>query len=242
MPDISCQVLQLGIVDYPAAVELQERLVDERQHDQIGDTLVLLQHPPVLTLGRRAHRSNILAPTDELRRQGISVFETNRGGDVTYHGPGQLVGYPILRLADHGNDVHRYLRMLEQSMIALLRTYAIQGEQQPGYTGVWIGQKKIAAIGVAVRGGITMHGFALNVEPNLAHFQLINPCGYTDRPVTSMAAELGRCLDFESLQRDMSHSFGQVFRTRMFSADQDMKPLPGRRAYNGGDGELKPLD
>lgn len=210
-----CQVLHLGLVEYVEALALQERLVQERQRGERGDTLVLLQHPPVITLGRRGDPANILVPHETLRQEGIALHEANRGGDVTYHGPGQLVGYPILRLADHGNDVYRYLRLLEEAMISFLQGYGIRAEQQPGYTGVWVGRDKIAAIGVAVKGGVTMHGFALNVDPNLAHFSLIYPCGYTDRGVTSMAVQMGRPLDLGAIQRALPRSFGRVFGARM---------------------------
>ncbi len=214
----TCHVLHLGVVDYAEALEVQERLVTERQCGRRGDTLVLLQHPPVITLGRRADRANILVSAEHLQAQGISLHEVSRGGDVTYHGPGQLVGYPILNLEDHGNDVHRYLRMLEETIILVLRSHGLQPEQQPGYTGVWMGNNKIAAIGVAVRGGVTMHGFALNVDPNLAHFGLIHPCGYTDRGVTSMAAALGHPPEFGAVHRAVAEAFGRVFGVKMVNA------------------------
>lgn len=212
-----CQVLHLGLVEYKEGLALQERLLRERRADKRGDTLVLLQHPPVFTLGRRGNMANVLVPRESLAREGITLYEANRGGDVTYHGPGQLVGYPILRLADHGDDVYRYLRMLEESLVLFLGGYGIKAEQQPGYTGVWIGRDKIAAIGVAVKGGVTMHGFALNVDPNLAHFQLIHPCGYTDRGVTSMAAQLGKPVDLKPVQRSFPRCFGKVFGAKMVS-------------------------
>lgn len=211
----TCHVLHLGVVEYGEALEMQERLVQERQAGKRADTLVLLQHPPVITMGRRGDQTNILVPIDELEKQGITFYEANRGGNVTYHGPGQLVGYPILRLADYGNDVYRYLRMLEEAIIGFLSSYGLNPEQQPGYTGVWIGSSKIAAIGVAVKGGVTMHGFALNVDPNLGHFQLINPCGYTDRGVTSMAMELGHSPNFATVQQAFPKAFGRAFGTKM---------------------------
>ncbi|MDP2728721.1 MAG: lipoyl(octanoyl) transferase LipB [Dehalococcoidia bacterium] len=216
-----CHVQHLGLVEYGEALALQERLVSERQAGESGDTLVLLQHPPVITLGRRGDLANILVSQDTLKEEGIALYEANRGGDVTYHGPGQLVGYPILRLADHGNDVYRYLRMLEEAITLCLRGYGIQAEQQPGYTGVWIGRDKIAAIGVAVKGGVTMHGFALNVAPNLAHFRLIYPCGYTDRGVTSIATRLRQPPDIEAVQRAFPKCFGRVFGTRMVEQEPD---------------------
>lgn len=218
-----CHVLHRGLVEYAEALALQEYLVKERQKGERGDTLVLLQHPPVFTLGRRGDRANILVPQERREAEGIALHEANRGGDVTYHGPGQLVGYPILKLADHGNDVYRYLRMLEEAIILFLQGYGINGEQQPGHTGVWIGRKeKIAAIGVAVKGGVTMHGFALNVEPNLGHFRLIHPCGYSDRTVTSMAAQLGRPMDFGAIQRAFPKCFGKIFGAKIV-VEQDIR-------------------
>ncbi|MDP2660015.1 MAG: lipoyl(octanoyl) transferase LipB [Dehalococcoidia bacterium] len=215
----TCHVVQLGLVDYLEALELQERLVRERQAGHRGDTVVLLQHPPVITMGRRGNQANILVSREDLARQGIGLHEVNRGGDVTYHGPGQLVGYPVLRLADHGNDVYRYLRMLEEAVILCLQGYGLHTEQQPGYTGVWMGSSKIAAIGVAIKGGVTMHGFALNVDPNLDHFRFIHPCGYTDRGVTSMASALGRSPDFKTVRDAFVKAFGRVFGTRMVKAN-----------------------
>ncbi len=214
----TCQVMHLGLVDYLEALELQERLLRERQAGDRGDTVVLLQHPPVITMGRRGNLANVLVSREDLARQGIGLEEVNRGGDVTYHGPGQLVGYPVLRLADHGNDVYRYLRMLEETIILCLEGYGLRTEQQPGYTGVWMGSSKIAAIGVAIKGGVTMHGFALNVDPNLDHFRLIHPCGYSDRGVTSMANALGRSPDFKAVRDKLVKAFGRVFGTRMVIA------------------------
>jgi lipoyl(octanoyl) transferase len=216
-----CVVLYEGLVEYGQAQALQERLVAQRQAGKMADTLVLLQHLPVLTLGRRGGAQNILVPLETLERRGIALYETNRGGDVTYHGPGQMVGYPILRLADHGGDVVRYLRLLEEALILFLRDYGIEAKQVPGYTGVWVGWDKIAAIGVAVKGGVTMHGFALNVSLDLAPFHLIHPCGYSDRGVTSMAAQLGHPLDFDAVQRAFPPYFGRVFGMQMVEASAD---------------------
>ncbi len=206
----TCDVVHLGIADYAEAVQLQEHLLIARQLDLVPDTLILLQHPPVFTIGRAGSARNVLAPEWLLEQEGIAVFESNRGGDVTYHGPGQLVVYPILRLADHGDDVHRYVRMVEETAIVLLARYDIVAERVSGYPGVWVGPAKVGAVGIAIKGGVTMHGLAINVSPNMAHFGMINPCGL-GRPVTSMAAVLGREMDVHEVQLSYVGCFAQVF-------------------------------
>lgn len=206
----TCDVVHLGVTDYAEAVQLQEHLLVARQLDLVPDTLILLQHPPVFTIGRAGSARNVLAPQWLLEREGIAVIETNRGGDVTYHGPGQLVVYPILRLADYGDDVHRYVRMVEETAIVLLAQYGIETGRIKEYPGVWAGPAKIAAVGIAIRGGVTMHGLAINVSPNMAHFDMINPCGL-GRPVTSMAAVLGREIDVREVQLAYVSCFAQVF-------------------------------
>jgi lipoate-protein ligase B len=198
------------MVDYDEARLFQEVVHHARLRELVPDTLILLQHPPVFTLGRAGKEHNVLAPQSMLEREGIRVIKTDRGGDITYHGPGQLVIYPILKLASFGNDVHDYVRRLEQSVIDLLSEYGITAQRNAGYPGVWVGQTKIAAIGVAIRGGITKHGMALNVDPNLAHFRMINPCGL-GKPVTSMAQELNRPVDVHEVQRRYVSSFAKVF-------------------------------
>ena len=187
-------VLRLPLTPYEEAWELQERLAKSRLLDEIPDTLLLLEHPPTLTLGRGADKSHITATPDILNRMGVTVFETNRGGDVTYHGPGQLVGYPILKL-DSGHfkqDLHWYLRSLEETIIEALAEYGVRAGRFPGYTGVWTKPetpetRKIAAIGIRTSRWITQHGFALNVTSDLSHFDLIVPCGIRDYGVTSLA-------------------------------------------------------
>jgi lipoyl(octanoyl) transferase len=182
-----------GLVPYEAGLALQADLVAARKAGTITDTLVLLQHPPVITLGVkvRQSREHVLATDDELREQGIAVFEAGRGGDVTYHGPGQLVGYPILDLKPDRMDAHRYVRDLEEALIGVCVDYGLPAERKAGLTGVWVGEEKIAAIGVRLSRWVTSHGFALNVDPNLDHFGLIVPCGITDRGVTSLSRLLG---------------------------------------------------
>jgi len=179
-------------VPYGEALELQQRLVRARRAGTAGDTLLLLEHPPVVTLGRRADRRHVLLDAAALARRGIERVETGRGGDVTYHGPGQLVGYPIVRLDGERRDAHRYLRDLEQSLIDVAAGYGLQAERQPGLTGVWVAGHKLAAIGVRLNTGwITSHGFALNVSTDLSQFETIVPCGIADRGVTSLERLLG---------------------------------------------------
>jgi lipoyl(octanoyl) transferase len=210
-------VRRLGIVDYAGALELQQQLVEERRSERIGDTLILLEHPPVLTVGvrNRQSRANILSSPAELAEQGIAVFEAGRGGDVTYHGPGQLVGYPILDLRPDRCDVHRYVRDLETVLIAAIAKLGVKGVSVPGLSGVWVGssdrEEKVAAIGVRISRWITSHGFALNVSPNLEHFSTIVPCGIQDRGVTSLERVLGRQVEMRSVEDAVVEAFEAVF-------------------------------
>jgi lipoyl(octanoyl) transferase len=186
-PDAPLVVVRAGTVPYLTAWGWQRSLVERRQRREGDDVLLLLEHPRVYTLGRRADRTNVLLDDATLAARGIEVVEVDRGGDVTYHGPGQLVGYPILRL--EGTPVVDYVRALEELLLRTLRTFGVTGERSPGYTGVWVGDEKVAAIGVRVAaGGITSHGFALNVTSDLEDFTGIVPCGITDRGVCSLAS------------------------------------------------------
>jgi lipoyl(octanoyl) transferase len=185
------EVRRLGLVPYLEAWQLQNQLAADRRAGVIPDTLVLLQHPHTYTIGRRGTREHVYLTEGELAKRGISCLEVDRGGDVTYHGPGQLVGYPILDLGT-SPDVGAYLRGLEQSLIDALAEFGIQAGRMANYTGVWIGDEKIAAIGVKLAGGITTHGFALNVTTDLELFSHILPCGIPDKGVTSMERQLGR--------------------------------------------------
>ena len=185
-------VYQLEQVEYQEALEFQRSLVNDYVRElRDAGSLILLEHPPVITVGRSGSEANVLADGPELRRHGVALFDTNRGGDVTYHGPGQIVGYPILPLAFHGRDVHKYLRRLESVLIATLWEYGIKAERKPGLTGVWTDKGKIASIGVAITHWVTYHGFALNVAPTLDHFKLIHPCGIVGCRVVSMESLLG---------------------------------------------------
>src|SRR5689334_19669910 len=185
-------VRRLGVVPYGDALELQRSLVDDRRAGRIGDTLLLLEHPHVITLGVRGGRSHVLATAETLAARGVEIHETGRGGDVTYHGPGQIVGYPIIDLNPDRRDVHRYVRDLETVLIRTAADYGIEAGRVKGLTGVWVGDEKLAAIGVRIARWITSHGFALNVSTNLDRFELIVPCGISDRGVTSMARLLER--------------------------------------------------
>jgi len=183
----SFELRELGRMEYPAACALQKELVDDRKRGVIGDQLLIVEHPHVITLGRNGHAENLLASSEVLQRAGIGFFPTDRGGDITYHGPGQIVGYPIFDLRDWKRDVVAYVRAMEQSIIDALADFGIAGDRVAGATGVWVKGKKIAAIGVHISRWITSHGFALNHTTDLSYFQYIVPCGLT-KPVTSMRA------------------------------------------------------
>jgi lipoyl(octanoyl) transferase len=190
----------LGRVAYADASRLQERLVEARRAGEAPDTLLLLEHPPVVTLGRGAHVENLLLDEAGLRDRGIELHEAGRGGDVTYHGPGQLVGYPVVALQGERRDAHRYLRDLEEGLIAAAASFGIRSGRVPGLTGVWAGSGKLAAIGVRIgTGWVTSHGFALNVGEDLSGFDAIVPCGIRDRGVTSLSRETGRSFDLEAV-------------------------------------------
>jgi lipoyl(octanoyl) transferase len=207
------EVQRLGTVPYDEALELQKRLVDARKANTIPDQLLLLEHPPVITLGvkTRDDRSHIIATAEILEEEGVEVFESGRGGDVTYHGPGQLVGYPIIDLKPDRCDVHRYVRDLEEIIIQAVATLGVCAHRMPGLTGVWVGDKKLAAIGVRIARWVTSHGFALNVSTKLDHFNLIVPCGITDKGVTSLEQLTGQSLTVESVIPAICDAFSSVF-------------------------------
>jgi len=207
------RVVERGVVPYDEGVALQQGLVDARKAGAIPDTLVLLEHPPVITLGVKVRnsRAHVLATDDELSAAGVLLFQSGRGGDVTYHGPGQLVGYPILDLKPDRADAHRYVRDLEDVLIRVCATYGIEAGRQAGLTGVWVGDEKVAAIGVRLSRWVTSHGFALNVDPDLSHFSLIVPCGIQDRGVTSLARLLGRPVPLAEVRTRVIEAFLEVF-------------------------------
>lgn len=225
-------VVQLGTVDYATGLRLQQRLVELRKQGRMGDVLVLLEHSPVITLGRNAKRTNILASPELLAQRGVEVFESDRGGDVTFHGPGQLVGYPIFDLRGFATSdgKHKtlgaieYVRRLEEALIRTCADFAIPAKRICGLTGVWTtsdtddaghDEAKIAAIGVHISRGVTSHGFALNVTTDLDDFKVIIPCGITAKPVTSMAKELGRQLSAQEVAHSLSRHFGMIFSSQM---------------------------
>ena len=206
------EVINLGLVDYQEAYSLQQQLLARRLRDEMGDTILLLEHNPVITLGRRAKRDNILVSPAILRSRGIKVLEVDRGGDVTVHSPGQLVCYPIMDLRRRGKDLHRYLRNLEEAIIRLLTTYGLQGMRVTGQTGIWIqGREKIASIGIGVRNWVTYHGVALNVNNDISYFSLIRPCGLEGVKVTSISRILGEGVDMDELRSRMIKCFDTVF-------------------------------
>jgi len=196
---------------------MQRALVEDRRAGRIDDTLLLLEHPHVLTLGVRGDggRSHILATPEALAQRGIDVHETGRGGDITYHGPGQLVGYPILDLKPDRCDVHRYVRDLEEVLIRTAASYGVDAGRVDGLTGVWVGRDKLAAIGVRIARWIASHGFALNVTTDLGYFDLIVPCGIPDRGVTSLARLLGRAVDLPEVEDRLVAHFSAVFGCRV---------------------------
>jgi lipoyl(octanoyl) transferase len=210
------EIRRLGLVPYADGLELQRRLVEDRKADRIPDTLLLLQHPHVLTIGvKKDGRSHILALPDRLSALGVDVFETGRGGDVTYHGPGQLVGYPIVDLNPDRRDVHRYVRDLEEVMIRVCADYGLEAGRVSGFSGAWIksdsGDEKIGAIGVRISRWVTSHGFAFNVTTDIDFFKLIVPCGIADKGVTSLESKLGRAPAMSEVQDRFVEQFAAVF-------------------------------
>ena len=222
------EVRRLGVVPYAEALALQRALVEERRAARVPDVLLLLQHPPVITLGTRpdANRANIVAAPERLAELGIEVHETGRGGDVTYHGPGQIVGYPILDLKPDRCDVHRYVRDLEEVMIRVCADYGVKAGRLEGLTGAWVGAgtgraaAKIGAIGVRISRWVTSHGFAFNAATRLDRFGLIVPCGIVDRGVTSLERETGRAPAIAEVEDAFVHHFAVVFDRLVAAAPQ----------------------
>ncbi len=206
-----CHVEQLGLVDYAAGLELQRERVALRKAGQIPDTLLLLEHPHVYTLGRNADEKNLLVSAEWLAARGAQVFRTDRGGDVTYHGPGQIVGYPILDLTQHRRDISWYLRSLEEVFIRAARDYGIEADRSPGAAGVWVGNDKLVAMGVHLSRWVTSHGFAFNVNTDLRYFEAIVPCGLHGRGVTSLAKLLGRRIELEKAVDRVVEHFATAF-------------------------------
>jgi len=231
-----CEVYRLGRIDYDAALALQERLVAERSAGQTPDRLLLLEHPPTYTLGSSAQPEHLLLTPEEIARQGIQVVSVDRGGDITYHGPGQLVAYPIIALPREGEglrtDFVGYLRRLERVLIGVLGDYGLRGKTIPGLTGVWVdtptGEAKVAAIGVRINvRAVTKHGFALNVHPDMSHFAGIVPCGIHDKAVVSLASLLGQPPSLDDVADRVSAHFADVFGCALQTGDvAELEALP----------------
>jgi len=208
----SIEVIDWGRTEYAAAFDRQKARVDARRAGHCGDALIFTEHTPVYTMGlRKGAAQHLVWAEAECARRGIDVVQTNRGGDITYHGPGQIVGYPILSLR-HRRDLHAYLRDLEEVVIRTLATYGLAADRREGKTGIWIdGARKISAIGVAVRSWVSYHGFALNVDPDMGHFGGIVPCGITDGTVTSLANELDKSADIDEVKSRLAVEFERIF-------------------------------
>lgn len=212
MSSLTLTVRDVGRMAYAEALDLQYQLVEDRREERIGDTLILVEHPPVITMGRKAEESDILVPREVLQEAGAEVHRITRGGEATYHGPGQIVGYAIINLYNHQRKLRLFVERMEEVFIRLLdRYYGIAAGRDDEHRGVWVGENKITAIGIAVTRAITMHGFAFNVKPDLSHFNWIIPCGIRDRGVTSLERELGREPDLASVKEQVVESFCAVY-------------------------------
>ncbi|MGB7594084.1 MAG: lipoyl(octanoyl) transferase LipB [Erysipelotrichaceae bacterium] len=217
------QTLDLGRMDYRKAYAIQAKIHQDRYENRIQDTILFQENDPIFTLGRNSSDDHLLRSREELKALGIDLEYVDRGGDITYHGPGQLVISPILSLRDHSISVHQYLRNLEETIIRLLRKYAIDGQRIPGSSGVWVDQEKIAAVGIAIQHGITRHGISINVCPDLNHFSYIIPCGILDKGVTSLK-KLGVLIeDMDTFKADYLIEFNAVFHTTTHQIQFDQK-------------------
>ncbi|MFQ5866063.1 MAG: lipoyl(octanoyl) transferase LipB [bacterium] len=208
-------LLKTGLLDYQEAWDLQKKLHQARFNKIIDDTFILTEHPHTYTIGKAGHEDHLITDESLLNREGIRVYRIDRGGDITYHGPGQIVAYPILDLHNCYLDVHRFLRDLEEVIIQTLAEYGIVAERFRGLTGVWVNGAKVAAIGVKVSRWITMHGFAFNVNADLSYFRSIVPCGISDRPVTSMEKLLNRKIDISEVQDQICNKFSRIFEVQL---------------------------
>ncbi len=263
----SLWLLNLDTVPYSEALDLQHRLVQARKRGELNDLLLLLEHPPVFTLGRNANDSNVLASPDFLKQLGIQVFHVERGGDVTYHGPNQLVGYPILDLRNFRQDVGWYVRSLEETLIRAVGDFGIHARRIEKLVGIWVdqpnppsspsrpfhiedlrpigkgvlenGSAKLAQIGARIESWITYHGFALNVDPNMAHFDLIVPCGISDKSVTSMARVLNRKIEMREVRERVAAKFAQVFGAELVEISrEELEASLGRNKISSEQGVL----
>lgn len=236
-----CIVVCYETVPYGKALDLQMKICEAKKRGFEKDVLLLLEHPPTITLGRNASEKNLLVSESFLKSNGVSLFHVDRGGDITFHGPGQLVGYPILALQARERDVHAYMRNLEKSLIRLLAGFGIEAERDPRYTGVWTLKGKIAAMGVHISRWITRHGFALNINTNLSCYDWIVPCGIVGRGVTSMQALLARTVGMEEAAECYIREFSAVFQRTMVRM-QEEELLDALRAGVGWSGEPEACD
>lgn len=206
-------IYELGTIPYEKALEYQENLLAKRIAEEIPDSLILLEHPPTITTGRKGNTGNLLVRKEYLEKHGISFIHASRGGDITFHGPGQIVGYPILNLKNHEMDIRKHLRSIEEVIIQTLRDFEIEGRRIEGVTGVWVKRSKIASIGIAIRKWVTYHGFALNVRTNLDYFELILSCGITDVRITSIGSWLRNeeSIKMDDVTRSVIKNFMGVF-------------------------------
>jgi lipoyl(octanoyl) transferase len=218
-----CEVHRLHLVTYENGMALQQKLVELRQRDAIDDQLLLLEHPPVITLGRGGKIENLLATPQLLASHGVRFYETTRGGDITYHGPGQVVGYPLLHLGEGNRDVRKYVWKLEEVLIRTVAAYGITAERLEGKRGIWVGTNKIAAIGVRIARWVTSHGWALNVSTNLEHFRLITPCGLHGTGVTSIEQEIGRTVPLAEVRELLAANFADVFERELVPREPTMR-------------------
>lgn len=223
----NCRFAWLGTVEYLRARDFQDVLVNEVHDGTSSNTLLLLEHPHVYTRGRLSRDEHLRASESELAESGIPVYETDRGGQITYHGPGQVVGYPIVNLRDWGGPL-KYVRTLEQTIVETLGDFGIEAHTEEGLTGVWTRNGKVAAIGVKISRGVAFHGFAINVNPELSYYRHIVPCGIADRPVTSMAMELKDEADLEAVCYSLVYRFGRAMGFQMSEASQEMQSLLGQ--------------
>ncbi len=211
MSQRSLNYCDLGVIDYQEAWDLQKETLNLRVEQKVNDTLFLLEHPHTYTLGKVADKKNLIGSEDFLSENKISVFDIDRGGDITYHGPGQIVGYPIIDLKNWKQDTHKYLRALEEVIIKTCADYGLEGIRDSRYTGVWVGDKKIAAIGIKVSRWVTMHGFAFNVNTDLGFFSGIIPCGITDKGVTSLKNELRKTMHVSEVKEKLKNNLKEIF-------------------------------
>lgn len=239
-----CWAVWLGRIDYGSALDLQMRICEIRKLIREPDILLLLEHPPTITLGRNGRRQNLLVTDQILKSRGVELFESDRGGDITFHGPGQLVGYPILKLEQPERDVHRYMRNLEECLIRALRSFGIDGVRNEGYTGVWTDRGKIAAMGVHLSRWVTRHGFALNVNTDMSFYSLIVPCGIAGKNVTSMQQLLSRPVSLEETAKKVAAEFAAVFGRDLEwrSGNSLMADLEKARMRQAGSGSQSAVD